>query len=105
MSELKEFEWKSLPNAPRLYSNYVHLGWTLDDVRITFGAIGADGVNSGSHQAEEQGSVTMTWRAARTLRDLLTRVLAAYEEKNGEIPTPLLAEIKREDNREDSPEE
>jgi len=90
--ELKNFEWKSVPGAPEIYSNYLYVAWTLDDVRVTFGAIKSDNVNGESHHAEEKGSVVLPWRQARNLRDLLSLVVDSYEAKNGEIATPYLAD-------------
>jgi len=91
--ELKTFVWKAVPGAPAIYTNYFHLGWTLDDLRITLGALKGVDVSTTEHYAEEQGSVIMPYRQAKNLRDALTRLLTAYEEKNGEIGTPYLAVV------------
>jgi hypothetical protein len=90
--ELRTFEWRENPSAPRIYADYLYLGWTLDDIRITFGALKAEKINSDNHFSEEQGSVAMTWRQAKNLRDMLIRAITSYEEKNGEITIPYLAD-------------
>jgi hypothetical protein len=90
--ELKHFEWKDVPGSPEIYSNYLYIAWTLDDVRMTFGLIKADKVTTESHFAEEKGAVILPWRQAKNLRDLLTRVVNSYEAKNGEITVPYLAD-------------
>ncbi|HTB97350.1 MAG TPA: DUF3467 domain-containing protein [Terracidiphilus sp.] len=90
--ELKHFEWKSVPGVPEIYSNYLYIGWTLDDVRVTFGGIKSVNVNSDSHIAEEKGSVVLSWRQAKNLRDMLSLVVDAFESKNGEITPPYLAD-------------
>ena len=35
--------------------------------------------------AEELGAVTFSWPQAKFMRDMLTRLVASYEETNGEI--------------------
>jgi Protein of unknown function (DUF3467) len=100
--ELRAFDWKSMPNAPQIYSNYLYMGWSLDDVRITFGALRAENVSTKSHFSEEQGSVVLPWRQAKNLRDMLTRVIAAYEEVNGEIRNPFLPET--DDKKSEKPQ-
>jgi hypothetical protein len=92
--ELRAFDWKSMPDAPQLYSNYYYMGWSLDDVRITFGALKAENVSTKNFYAEEVGSVVIPWRQAKNLRDVLIRVIAAYEEANGEINVPFLPEAE-----------
>jgi uncharacterized protein DUF3467 len=91
--ELRTFDWKRNPSAPTIYSNYLHIGWTLEDVRVTLGALRSDSVNDDSVYSEEQGSVILGWRQAKNLRDMLQRVVAAYEAKNGVLETPLLADV------------
>lgn len=91
--ELKSFNWKSI-GSPEIYSNYFHLGWTLDDVRITLGSLKAENVNTKLYFAEEKGTVVLPWRQAKNLRDNLSSILAAYEGRNGEIETPFLPEVE-----------
>jgi hypothetical protein len=94
MPVLQNFDWKSSPNAPVIYGNYIHVGWTLDDVRITIGAIQAERVNSPDYVATEQGSVVLGWRNIKNLRDALDKVVVAYEDANGTIEMPALAQAK-----------
>ncbi len=91
--ELKSFNWKSI-SAPEIYSNYFHIGWTLDDVRITLGSLKAEKVNTKDYFAEEKGTIVLPWRQAKNLHDSLTRILAAYEDRNGVIKTLFLAEVE-----------
>jgi hypothetical protein len=95
--KLQNFLWKAIPSSPKIYSNMLHVGWTLDDVRITFGAIKAEDIDRGSYVTEEQGSAVIGWRQAKTLRDVLNRLVDAYEAKNGEIRVPYLASMEGSD--------
>lgn len=90
--ELKAFDWKS-NGAPEIYSNYFHLGWTLDDVRITLGSLRAENVSTKVFFAEEKGTIILPWRQVKNLRDSLAAVVADYEERNGKIGTPFLPDV------------
>jgi hypothetical protein len=88
-----EAPWiKSADGVVEVYANNLHLVWTLDDVRIRLAqlvddpekptpSIGYNGVSV------ERAAVTLPWRAAKQLRDSLTRVISAHESLNGEIVT------------------
>jgi hypothetical protein len=74
--------------TPELYTNYTHMSWTLFDVRVRLGhLVGADPTLEVSTQfvVEELGAVTFSWPQAKFIRDQLTRLVASYEETNGEI--------------------
>jgi hypothetical protein len=75
-------------NIPEIYTNYTHASWTLFDVRVRLGhLVSADPSNETGKEfvAEEVGAVTFSWPQAKFIRDTLTRLVASYEETNGEI--------------------
>jgi hypothetical protein len=75
-------------NAPEIYSNYTHASWTLFDVRLRLGhLVSGDASDETAKEfvAEELGAVTFSWPQAKFVRDMLTRLVASYEETNGEI--------------------
>lgn len=92
-SQYPKLPWiKSPTGSVEIYSNIMHLTWTLDDVRVRLGQIvtspdsmtpgaGYKGVN------EERAAVTFSWRNAKLLRDELATLIARYEKVNGEIET------------------
>jgi Protein of unknown function (DUF3467) len=91
--ELKVFPWKSVPGAPTMYANITHVGWTIDDLRLTFGALRSETINGkDDSKTVEQGSVVIPWRQAKNLAAVLSRVVEDYEKKNGEITAAFLAD-------------
>lgn len=75
------------------YSNFLHMNWTLFDVRIRFGQI----VPNPQHPPEragfavsERAAITMPWGQAKALRDMLEELVNKYESVNGEIKVPNL---------------
>jgi hypothetical protein len=87
----KQLQWiRTKREFAEIYANVAHLTWSLDDVRIRLAQLvdNPDTPNPGglfSAAAEERGAVTITWRAAKLLRDQLTSVVDSYEKVNGEI--------------------
>ncbi len=74
--------------APEIYTNYTHASWTLFDVRVRLGhLISGDPSDETAKEfvAEELGAVTFSWPQAKFIRDALTKLVASYEETNGEI--------------------
>lgn len=71
---------------PQLYSNFIHVSWTLYDLTVQLGQLvpTEPGV-SNAFVAEERGTVTMAWPAVKNLRDVLTGLVDSYEKANGEI--------------------
>jgi hypothetical protein len=91
--EIKSFEWTdSSGSIPEIYTNYVHLSWTLDDVRILFGILKPKGGGNKEFSSEARGAVTMSWRQAKALSEMLANVVNKYEEKNGAISPAKLAD-------------
>ncbi|MFY9905523.1 MAG: hypothetical protein WBD45_04050 [Terriglobales bacterium] len=75
-------------SIPEIYTNYTHASWTLFDVRVRLGHLvsGEPFTETGKEfVAEELGAVTFSWPQAKFMRDMLTRLVASYEETNGEI--------------------
>ncbi len=84
----KSFEWSEAKNnAAELYTNLIHLTWTLYDIRLVLGQLKSarPGSDNSGFFVEQQGSVTMSWSQAKVLRDMLTDQVARYEKVNGEI--------------------
>ena len=75
-------------SIPEIYTNYTHASWTLFDVRFRFGhLVSGDPWDETAKEfvAEEVGAVTFSWPQAKFIRDTLNRLVASYEETNGEI--------------------
>jgi hypothetical protein len=82
-----KFVWsKPKEPKPQIYTNYVHLSWSLFDVRFLLGQLvpSDPGLNT-SFVVEEQGSVVLAWPEAKLLRDMLIGLVDSYEKTNGEI--------------------
>jgi len=74
-------------HGPEIYANLAHPTWTLFDVRIRLGHLIPNPEKPAEFVAEELGAVTFAWPHAKILRDMLTRLVASYEQTNGEIKT------------------
>jgi len=73
------------------YSDWTHVNWLPLKVRIRFAQIKADPRKSPLDAAwvvEERTAITMPWQAAKTLGEVLTKIVAAYEKTNGPIVVP-----------------
>ncbi len=76
------------------YANFVHLTWSLDDVRVRFAQLINDPTTPDPGPklkgvAEERAAITISWRNAKILRDSLTMIIDLWEKRNGEIPLNL----------------
>jgi len=92
-SALRSFDWiPSKTPIPEIYANYLHSSWSLQDVRILFGHLKPEFGDSSNFIVEEQGAVTLAWGQAKRLAEMLSRLIGKYEEANGEIVTPKLAD-------------
>jgi hypothetical protein len=92
-SELKKFEWiASKSPIPEIYTNYMHLSWSLQDVRILFGQLKPEFGNSNNFIVEERGAINLSWGQAKQLSDNLIGLIKKYEEANGDITRPKLAD-------------
>jgi hypothetical protein len=86
-------------HGPEIYANFAHPTWTLFDVRIVLGHLIPNPENPREFVSEELGAVTFAWPHAKLLRDMLTRLVASYEETNGEIkPAKLPPDQSRKDS-------
>jgi hypothetical protein len=85
------YKWIRLKeNIPEIYGNVVHASWTLVDVRFRIGQLVPSGTDpsadpSSQFVQDEQAAVTIAWPYVKTLRDMLTHLVANYEKVNGEI--------------------
>lgn len=86
---------KSPKGVSEIYTNQVHVTWTVDDVRIRFAQI-IDSPETPTPGpvfkgvCEERAAVTFSWRDAKLLRDNLSKLIEIYEKVNGEINTDLI---------------
>jgi hypothetical protein len=92
-SEVRSFNWvQSKVPIPEIYSNYHHFSWSLLDVRLLFGQLKPEFGNSPNFVVEERGAVSISWGQAKKLSVALASLIAKYEEANGEIKQPRLAD-------------
>ncbi len=76
------------------YSNYLHINWTLYDLRIRFGNVipSPDSQPADSKWIiSEDAAVSVPWGQAKVLRDMLIEAVQRYESVNGELKIPNLA--------------
>lgn len=84
-------EWIPAPNGIyEVYSNYVHLNWTLFDVRIRLGQLvphpkDTDPTKLIRFVVEERAAVTLAWPEAKAVAQLLQGLVSSYEKTNGDI--------------------
>jgi hypothetical protein len=87
----KPIDWVKSPDGIcEVYSNMVHVTWSMDDVRIRLGQLvdSPETPNPGEAfvgVSEERAAITLTWRMAKLLRDQLSGVINRYEKVNGSI--------------------
>jgi len=104
MADEQKFTWaKSKEPVPSIYANFMHVSWTLFDVRFQLGQlIPTEPGVSNAFVAEECGAVVMAWPAVKAFRDNLIGLIDSYERTNGTIessklvpaPPPSTAEKK-----------
>ena len=84
-----EFKWvRSKESIPEVYGNFFHATWTLVDVRVRVGELVPDLSNPSDKKAflvDERAAVTVSWPQAKVLAGTLTKLVASYEQVNGEI--------------------
>jgi hypothetical protein len=76
-----------------VYSNFLHLHWTLFDVRIRFGQIVPNPEQppiTAGWTINEWAAVTIPWGQAKALQEMLHEAVKKYEAVNGEITIPTL---------------
>lgn len=80
--------------ASEFYSDWYHINWLPLNVRIRFGQIVADkrvGPSKGEGWTiDERAALTMPWATVKGLTEYLSKLVAAYENKNGEIKIPAM---------------
>jgi hypothetical protein len=73
------------------YANVVNANWTFDDIRLRFAELiqvpDEDRPNWQNQHGVvmERAAITLPWRQAKLLRDLLDGVIKNYEKINGEL--------------------
>jgi hypothetical protein len=83
----RAFKWiEGREPVPEIYTNFVHVSWTLFDVRFQLGQLipTGDDLNDG-FRIEKRGAVTVAWPEVKNLRDTINDLLDRYERTNGEI--------------------
>jgi hypothetical protein len=84
------------------YANVINYNWTLTDVRLRFAELlhvpNPDSPNWTNQDKVimEKVSVTIPWYQAKLMRDMLNKIVGAYEAVNGELKQPKLADIPKE---------
>jgi uncharacterized protein DUF3467 len=83
------FKWiEGKEPAPEIYANYVHVSWSLFDVRFQLGQLVPTGEDlRDGFRIEKRGAVTVAWPEVKNLRDSLTDLVDRFERANGEIKT------------------
>jgi hypothetical protein len=80
------------------YANRHYFEWTESDVRIRFGEEVFITPAHDDTVIEEKVAVTVTWLAAKHLRNGLSELISSYESANGEIKLPKLPTVPGEDS-------
>jgi hypothetical protein len=86
-----KMEWVKSPNGvTEIYTNSVHVTWTVDDLRIRLGQMveSMETQNPGpgfKGAIQERAAVTVSWRGAKMLRNQLEAIIDSYESVNGPI--------------------
>jgi hypothetical protein len=90
-----------MEDPPRIHANGVHLAAAAYDVTITFLETdptilpeGQEGPHASRTGAVAQ--IVLPWGSAKGLLPLLVKMIAEYESKFGEIPSPGFDEMSKE---------
>jgi hypothetical protein len=79
------------------YADWYHVNWLPLTVRIRFAQIVADPRTApdkaSSWVLDERVALTMPWFTVKTLSNMLSNLVAAYEKKNGEIVVPNMPDL------------
>jgi hypothetical protein len=73
------------------YSNHFMVGWTAQDVKLQFLQLVDTSDKAPSDFTPcliREAVVTVSWIQTKEIARLLSRVVSAYEELNGKLPTP-----------------
>jgi hypothetical protein len=93
-AEIAPFSWiESEEGVCEAYSNFIHMNWTLYDVRIKFGQIiphPEQQPGAAVWAISDQAALTIPWGQAKVLRGMLDEAVSKYEALNGEITVPKL---------------
>jgi hypothetical protein len=79
------------------FSDWFHVNWLPLTVRIRFGQIVTD-PNKPPDKAlwviDERAALTMPWATVKSLNELLTKLVVAYEKTNGAIAVPTVPTVE-----------
>ena len=90
-----QLPWVKSPDGVfEVYTNAIHITWTVDDLRIRLAQVvdNPDTPNPGEGfrgVLEERAAVTFSWRGAKALRDQLNTAIENFEKANGPIKIDL----------------
>src|SRR5579863_7428338 len=94
VGNVPSIEWiPSAHGVSEIYTNFIHINWTLFDLRLRLGQVVADPRQStpiASWAIIERAAVTIPWGQAKYLRDQLNECLERYEKVNGPLTVPQL---------------
>jgi hypothetical protein len=68
-----------------IYGNFTHVSWTLFDVRIRVGQLVPSEEEPKEFVVEERAAITLAWPQAKFFCNVLSKIVASFEETNGEI--------------------
>src|SRR5260370_38325386 len=78
-------------------SDWFHLNWMPITVRIRFAQIVADPRTSpdkGTWVLDERVALTLPWVTVKSLNEMFTKLITAYEKTNGEIIVPTIPSLE-----------
>jgi hypothetical protein len=79
------------------YTDWFHVNWMPLTVRIRFGQFVADPGNppdKATWVIDERAALTIPWATAKSLAEMLGKLIAAYEKTNGEITIPTIPSLE-----------
>jgi hypothetical protein len=97
-SKATSYDWVTPKDGVHeAYSDWFHVNWLPLAVRIRFAQVVADpriSPGKGNWVMEERAAVTLPWATVKALSDMLAKLVKSYEEENGEISFPKMANPK-----------
>lgn len=79
------------------YSDWFHVNWMPLTVRIRFAQVVADPRTSPDKATwvlDERVALTLPWATVKSLNDMFTKLVTAYEKTNGEITVPTIPSLE-----------
>jgi hypothetical protein len=78
------------------YSDWFHVNWMPLTVRVRFAQVVADPRTSPDKATwvlDERVALTMPWVTVKSLNEMFTKLITAYEKTNGEIVVPTIPSL------------